>query len=48
MPAQDILDQVTTSAQLSLSSYQNSQLAALGLPSGVTVTGVGAVQILRF
>lgn len=46
--AQDIIDRTMASAQLSLSSYQTAQLAALGLPSGVTVTGIANTQILRF
>jgi hypothetical protein len=45
---QDVLDRALGSAQLSLDSYQTSQLTALGLPEGVTTTGLGRVQILRF
>jgi len=45
---QDIIDRALGSAQLSLNTYQNAQLTALGLPEGVTVTGLGRTQILRF
>jgi hypothetical protein len=46
--AQTVMDRALTSAQLSLDSYQSAQLAALGLPEGVSITGLGRVQILRF
>lgn len=46
--AQDVLDRVQGSAQLSLDTYQQASLAALGLPQGVVVSGIGRVQILRF
>jgi len=45
---QDFLDRALGSAQLALDSYQSSRLSALGLPEGVSVTGIGRVQILRF
>lgn len=36
------------SAQLSLDSYQSGRLDALGLPEGVSITGIGNVQILGY
>lgn len=45
---QTIVDRALGSAQLALDSYQSARLDALGLPDGVTITGIGNVQILGY
>jgi hypothetical protein len=46
--AGDVTSFLQDAAQLSLDSYQPAQLATLGLPQGVSLGGIGRVQIMRF